>query len=108
MSSDQKTGQQALIGKYVIATFPHPQTGIVEGAIDDAYYLVRFDSKGAGAPETLQVVAIGDMARAGGTGQEEEPPPWLSFDDVEKRAKYLACLNEMPPDGKPRVVKLRP
>jgi hypothetical protein len=110
MSNNQRTGPQALIGKYVIATFPHPQTGIVEAAVDDAHYLVRFAGEGGAAPEpeTLQVVAISDMARVGGTGQDDEPPPWLFFDDVEQRAKYLAWLNETPPDGRPRVVPLRP
>jgi hypothetical protein len=110
MSSNQKTGPQALIGKYVIATFPHPQTGIVEAAVDDTHYLVRFDGGGGSAtePETLQVVAISDMARAGGTGRDDEPPPWLFFDDVEQRSKFLTWLNEMPPDGKPRVVPPRP
>jgi hypothetical protein len=106
MSSDQKTGLQALVGKYVIATFPHPLAGIVETAVDDAHYLVRFESDGD-MPETLQVVAISDMARAGGTA-ESDPPPWLFFDGIEERAKFLAWMNETPPDGRPRVVPLRP
>ena len=97
-----------LIGKYVIATWPHPQRGIIETAVDDAYYLVRFESEGGGAPETLQVVAISDMARTGSTGRDDELLPWLFFDNVEQRAKFLAWLNEPTPDGKPRVVPLRP
>jgi hypothetical protein len=106
MSSNQKTGLQALVGKYVIGTFPHPQTGMVEAAVDDAHYLVRFDGDGD-VPETLQVVAISDMARAGST-TEDDPPPWLFFDEIEQRAKFLAWMNETPPDGRPRVVPLRP
>ena len=106
MSRNQKTGLQALVGKYVIGTFPHPQAGIVEAAVDDAHYLVRFESDGD-VPETLQVVAISDMARAGGT-TEDDPPPWLFFDGIEQRAKFLAWMNETPPDGRPRVVPLRP
>ena len=41
-------------------------------------------------PETLQVVAISDMARTGSTGQDDELLPWLFFDNVEQRAKFLA------------------
>jgi hypothetical protein len=97
-----------LVGKYFLGVDPLSGPGIVEAVIDDSHYLVRFESDG-GIPESLAVVAISDMARAGGTGQEDEPPPWLFFDTVEQRAKYIAWMNE-PPDGpgKPRIVPLRP
>ena len=71
-----------------------------------AHYLVRFESDGD-MPETLQIVAISDMARAGATA-ENDPPPWLFFDGIEQRAKFLAWMNETPADGRPRVVPLRP
>jgi hypothetical protein len=97
-----------LVGKYFLGVDPLSGPGIVEAVIDDSHYLVRFDSDG-GIPESLAVVAISDMARAGGTGNENEPLPWLFFDTVEQRAKYIAGMNE-PPDGpgKPRIVPLRP
>jgi hypothetical protein len=81
---------------------------LVEAVIGDSHYLVRFDSDGE-IPESLAVVAISDMARAGGTGNEDEPPPWLFFDTVEQRSKYVAWINE-PSDGpgKPRIVPLLP
>jgi hypothetical protein len=98
----------ALVGKCFLGVDPHSGPGVVEAAIGDSHYLVRFDSD-SGVPESLAVVAISDMARAGGTGHEDEPPPWIFFDTVEQRTKYIAWMNE-PPDGsgKPRIVPLRP
>jgi hypothetical protein len=87
--------------------------GIVEAAVDDRHYLVRFDdlvgfTDGSPWPESLAVVAIEDMARAGRNGNDDIPPPWDFFDSVEKRRAYDAWLNEPAPDRKPRVVPLRP
>jgi hypothetical protein len=99
----------ALIGKYFMGTAQHGD-GMVEAAVDDAHYLVRFDAHPGGPPEALAVVALSDMVRAGNTGQDEETPHWLFFDNVEQRAKYWAWLKEPPPDdpaGKPRVVSMR-
>jgi hypothetical protein len=59
-------------------------------------------------PESLAVVAIDDMAQAGRNGDENIPPPWLFFDDIEKQRAFEAWLNEPSPDRKPRVVPLRP
>jgi hypothetical protein len=97
-----------LIGKYFLGVDPHSGPGVVEAAIGDSHYLVRFDSDGA-IPASLAIVAISDMARAGGTGQEDEPPPWVFFDTLEQRAQYIAWMIE-PTDGpgKPRIVPLRP
>jgi len=98
----------ALVGKYFLGVDPHSGPGVVQAVIDESHYLVHFDSDN-GIPESLAVVAISDMARAGGTGREDEPPPWIFFDTAEQRAKYIAWMNE-PPDGsgKPRIVPLRP
>ena len=52
---------EVLIGKYFI---PH-WDGRVEGVIDSAHYLVRFDPGSDGLPEAFAVVAIDDMVRAG-------------------------------------------
>jgi hypothetical protein len=53
----------------------------------------------------LAVVAVSDMVGAR-PRDDEGPPPWLFFDDAEKRAKYQAWLDEPSPDDptKPRVV----
>jgi hypothetical protein len=51
---------EVLVGKYFIATFPH-WSGHVEGVIDSAHYLVRFDPGSDGSPEAFAVVAIDDM-----------------------------------------------
>src|ERR1700733_8076136 len=106
MSSDQKTGLQALVGKHVIATFPHPLAGIVETAVDDAHYLVRFERDGD-MPETLQVVAISNMARAGAP-PEKAPAPGLFFAGNRQRRNFQGLMNKTPPAGRPRVVPLRP
>jgi hypothetical protein len=79
---------------------------IVEAAIDDRHYLVRFDdligfTDGTRWPESLAVVAIDDMSRAGRDGDDNIPPPWEFFDDIEKRRAYDAWMNEPTPDRKP-------
>jgi hypothetical protein len=107
-----------LIGKYFLGAQPHAGTGIVEAAIDSIHYLVRFDAEVDSGPkdhlnfgpESLRVVAISDMARAGSDGGDDEPPPWLFFDTAEQLAKYVSWMDELPPHDpkKPRVVPLRP
>jgi hypothetical protein len=103
-----------LVGKYFIGVHDEAmRSGIVEAAIDDRHYLVRFDdliglTDGTRWPESLAVVAIDDMARTGRDGDENVPPPWEFFDDIEKRRVYDAWMNEPTPDRKPRVVPLRP
>jgi hypothetical protein len=107
----------SLIGKRFLGVHPHAGTGIVEAAVDGAHYLVRFDAEVAtgprdlnAGPERLAVVAISDMARAGGNGGDDETPPWWFFDTAEQLAKYISWMDELPPDDpkKPRVVPLRP
>jgi hypothetical protein len=101
-------GKEILVGKYFLGTDLHAGLGIVEAAVDDGHYLVRFDEQ-QGVPEHLVVVALSDMVRAG-CGEDDPPWPWFFFDDAEKRAKYIAWMNEPSPDdptGKPRVVPMR-
>jgi hypothetical protein len=99
-----------LVGKYVIGSYPHPHLGIIEGTVDDAHYLVRFEPEDKDdMPETLQVVALSDMVRAGGIGADDEAVPWLFFDGIEQRAKFLAWMKTPPPDdptGKSRVIPM--
>ena len=113
----------ALVGKYFLGVHDKVwSSGIVEAAVDGAHFLVRFDDlvrytdgPHRGSPlmqaGALAVVALSDMARAGrADGDDDVPPPWLFFDDPEKRAKYQAWLDEPEPDdpkGKPRVVSMR-
>jgi hypothetical protein len=114
---------QPLIGKYFLGVHDELwMSGIVEAAVDDAHYLVRFDDlvrftegtyRGSSRKQVgaLAVVAISDMARPGREyGDDDVPPPWLFFDDLDLRAKYQAWLDEPEPDdptGKPRVVSMR-
>jgi hypothetical protein len=86
------------------------RSGVIEAAVNDYHYLVRFDdligfTDGTKWPESVAVVAIIDMARS---GEANEPPPWLFFDNLEPRAKYQAWLDAPPSDRKPRVIPLRP
>jgi hypothetical protein len=96
---------EVLVGKYFMATDPH-EDGIVESAINEDYYLVRFESRAGGPPEAFAVVALSDMARVGSTGNENEPPPWLFFDSAEQRAKYRTWINEPDDPNKPRIVPM--
>jgi hypothetical protein len=101
----------ALSGKYFVGVHDGcMRSGVVEAAVNDDHYLVRFDdligfTDGSKWPEALAVVAITDLVV--GSGDDDKPPPWLFFDNLEQRAKYEAWLNEPPPDLKPRVVPLR-
>ena len=54
---------EVLVGKYFIPTFPH-WDGRVEGVIDSAHYLVRFDRGSDGSPEAFAVVAIDDIGQS--------------------------------------------
>jgi hypothetical protein len=97
-----------LVGKYFVGVHDEAmRSGIVEAAIDERHYLVRFDdligfTDGTRWPESLAVVAIDDMVRAGRDGADDIPPPWEFFDDIEKRRAYDAWMNEPTPDRKPR------
>jgi hypothetical protein len=54
-------------------------------------------------------VAIDEMASPGpDDGNEDVPPPWHFFVDVDKRHAYDAWINKTSPDRQPRVVPLRP
>src|SRR5258708_3765661 len=87
----------ALIGKYFLCVHDECwRSGIVEAAVNDGHYIVRFDdlvrfNEGAVWPESLAVAAISNMVENGGN---DVPPPWLFFDNPEQRAKYEAWLNE--------------
>ena len=100
----------AISGKYFLGVYDEcMRSGVVEAAVNDDHYLVRFDnlvgfSDGSKWPEALAVVAITDMV---GSGDDEGPPPWWFFDNLGQRATYEAWLNEPPTDLKPRVVPLR-
>jgi hypothetical protein len=100
----------ALSRKYFLGVHDEcMRSGIVDAAVNDDHYLVRFDdlvgfSDGSKWPEALAVVAITDMV---GSGGDDGPPPWWFFDNPEQRARYDAWLTEPPPDLKPRVVPLR-
>jgi hypothetical protein len=100
----------AISGKYFLGVYDEcMRSGIVEAAVNDDHYLVRFDnlvgfSDGSKWPEALAVVAVADMV---GSGDEHRPPPWWFFDNLEQRARYEAWLNAPPTDLKPRVVSLR-
>jgi len=104
----------ALIGKYFLGVHDESwRSGIVEAVIDDGHYLVRFNdvvrmNDGTPWPESLAVVAVDDIAQAGRNGDEDIPPPWLFFDNIEQQRVYEAWLNEPAPDRKPRIVPLRP
>jgi hypothetical protein len=100
----------AIIGKYFLGVHDESmRSGVVEAAVNDDHYLVRFDdligfADGSKWPESLAVVAVTDMV---GAGDDDKPPPWLFFDNPEQRARYDAWLSEPPTDPKPRVVPLR-
>jgi hypothetical protein len=105
----------ALIGKYFLGVHDEAwRSGVVEAATDNEHYLVRFNdlvkiNHSTSWPQSLAVVAIDDMARAGRLpGDEMVPPPWLFFDNAEQQQAYEVWLNEPSPDRKPRVVPLRP
>jgi len=89
------------------------RSGIVESVIDDDHYLVRFNAvvqmnDGSPWPESLAVVAITEIAGAIRNGDDDAPPRWLFFDDVERQQAYEAWLNEPAADRKPQIVPLRP
>jgi hypothetical protein len=92
---------ELLIGKYFIA--PHIGAGVVEAALDDAHYLVRYETD-AGMPEHLVVAAISDMV---GAGADDGPPPWAFFDTIEQRAKFQAWMNQPENPNRPRVVPFK-
>ena len=103
----------ALVGKYFIGVHDESmRSGIVEAALGDYHYLVRFDTligfmDGSHWPESLAVVAIDDMARPRRDGDEDVTPPWHFFDDIDKRRDCNAWINAAP-DRQPCVVLLRP
>jgi hypothetical protein len=97
---------EVLVGKYFTATFPH-WDGRVEGVIDSAHYLVRFDPGSDGSPEAFALVAIDDMVRAGREDEEAGPIHWLLFDTPEQRAKLRAWMEAREDPNKPRVVPMR-
>ncbi|MGA7074530.1 hypothetical protein, partial [Bradyrhizobium sp.] len=97
-------------GKYFLGVHAESmRSGIIEAAVNDGHYLVRFDTlvgftDGSRWPEALAIVAVTDMV---GSGVDDRPPPWLFFDNLDQRATYENWLNEPPTDTKPRVVPLR-
>jgi hypothetical protein len=103
----------ALVGKYFIGVHGGSmRSGIIEAAINDSFYLVRFDelvgfTDGSKWPEAMAVAALSDMVMAG-TADDDKPPPWCFFDTADQRAKYDAWGIEPTPDRKPRIVPLRP
>jgi hypothetical protein len=103
-----------LVGKYFIGVHNDAmRSGIVEAAINDRHYLVRFDdlvgfTDASHWPEALAVVPIEHMVEAPRDGRREVPPPWEFFDNLEKRQAYYAWVSEPEADRKPRVVPLRP
>jgi hypothetical protein len=101
-----RTKLDLLVGKYFLAPFPHDD-GVVEAVIDDFHCLVRFDASTDGRPEAFAVVALSDMVKAGYTGEEDEAPNWLFFDNPEQRAKYRAWINNPEEPNKPRIVPMR-
>jgi hypothetical protein len=106
----KQTTMTALIGKYFIGFHDGGlRSGIVEAAIDVTHYLVRFDdfigfTDGSKWPPSLAVVPIGVMTLD--CMHEQDPPPWLFFDDQEQRARYEDWSNEPPTDRTPRLVTL--
>ena len=101
----------ALLGKYFSGVHDESmRSGVVEAAVNDDHYLVRFDdfigfTDGSKWPEALAVVSLTDMVGGGTNGK---PPPWLFFDDLARRAVYETWINEPPRDDqKSRVVPLR-
>jgi hypothetical protein len=101
----------ALVGKYFIGVYNQSmRSGIVEAALGDRHYLVRFDTligfmDGSHWPQSLAVVAIDDMTRPARDGNEDVPPPWAFFDDVDQQHAYNAWFRS--PDRKPRVGFIR-
>ena len=99
----------AISGKYFLGVYDKcMRSGVVEAAVNDDCYLVRFDnlvgfSDGSKWPEALAVVAVADIVGS----CDDEPPAWWFFDNPEQRARYEAWLNAPPTDLKPRVVPLR-
>ncbi len=72
----------ALIGKYFLCVHDECwRSGIVEAAVNDDHYIVRFDdlvrfNEDVAWPGSLAVAAINDMVE---NGSNDAPPPWLFF-----------------------------
>jgi hypothetical protein len=83
-----------LTGKYFLGVHDDAmRSGVIEAALRDAFYLVRFDkpvgfTDGSKWPGALAVVYLGDMVRGNGS------KPWLFFDNEDQRAQYEAWQNE--------------
>ena len=85
------------------------RSGIIEAAIDQAHYLVRFDeligfTDGSKWPPSMAVVPLSRMLEG---DDEDAPPPWLFFDDPDSRARYEAWIAEETPDRGPRIVPFK-
>ena len=55
----------------------------------------------------LVAILVLGLASSVSGADDEDPPPWAFFDDLEQRARYDAWFNEPPTDRTPRVVPLR-
>jgi hypothetical protein len=91
-----------LIGKYFIGIHDDGlRSGVVEAAVNDTHFLVRFDRFFcAAAPEPLAVVPIAEMISIV-HGDDEFTMCWNFFDSEEQRAAYQAWVDAPPVDGKP-------
>jgi hypothetical protein len=98
----------ALVGKFFIGVHGGGmRSGIVEAALEAAHYLVRFDdligfTDGSKWPPSQAVVSLSYMTWGG--EDQDEPPPWMFFDDHEQRARYNEWLNDLTTDRTPCVV----
>jgi hypothetical protein len=84
------------------------RSGIIEAAISDNYFLVRFDDLDEPSglvPASLMVVNITTLAGGGGG---DEPFAWQLFDNQEQRAAFQEWANTPEDNRKPSLVPLRP
>jgi hypothetical protein len=86
------------------------RSGIIEAAVNDSHYLVRFDkfigfTDGSTFPESLAVVPIAEMIGIV-HGDDDMPMSWEFFDNPQQRAEYQAWLEAPPVDGRAQLRRL--
>ena len=97
-----------LVGKFFIGVHDWGmRSGIVEAAIDDRHYLIRFDNVAGVTNDWPTSMGIASIEAMIGSPSEDDPPAWNLFDTEEQRSKYTTWVNQEP-EGGPRIVRLNP